>query len=856
LGLNPAFAFRLTRRLFLPLAAAVAFGSAAGAQVVLSGPPTVGSPQPVSPEPAITRPTTTPCKVPLFTNAAFNNYNNQTATFTPPSACPGPWAKVIFTADFTVSTGRQFDRSSEFFIGNATLFRGTTAEPSSSLSPSWHVESDATDLSALLGTSQTVVANIGNTVDSTYTGIIYANAELDFYPADGKANLAATVPDQVIPLVANPTNPVQSFASATPFTVSVTLPKNTTELYMDVISQPDEFWWLSTPNATVAPYIQGVNQTALREIDVSIDGKPAGIAPNHPYVFTGGIDPYLWRPIPASQTLHLMPYRINLTPFAGALSDGNAHTIVINDINTPAASSNPQEFGVYTLSADLLVYTDHGAATTTGLVSSNTLTVNPGTSVTSNVNLDGSGNGNASVTESLQRSFAITGFTNTSTGRVTTTVAETVNFSNSQQLTNLNTPVQNVVLDNLISTVDTTVTTSTPSSSSTSTYHTENPLQAFITFTQNTDGTFAQTTTATVSDVNNQVGPGTFSSNASESVMATDSLAFDSSENLTGHTGAASTGTYNSNDSLGNSYSSTLTSAANVLTGATINAGSTGATLFVSASATTVAQGGSVTLTATAIPFNSTLVPTGRITFYSNGGALSIINLSGGTVSVPINFTHVGANVITATYDGDNNFLPESSMNPLTITVTPVAGSFTVGPAAPTTLTLSPGSTGVVSVPVTSGATFGGVVALTCSGAPSGATCLINPTSVTLVPSTSTQVSTQTVSVVVTTTATVAENHKPAFPGSTAGGLGGISIAGLFFIFLPRRKSKSWRSMTLTALAVCALGLGSMVALTGCGSGSTKAPAQTGTPAGNYTITVTGTSGTLTSSTTFSLTVN
>ena len=840
--------FRPTQRIVFFLATALALGSAAEAQVVIAPPPTVGSANPASPEPAVTRPTTTPCKVPLFTNEAFNDFNARTATYTPPSACPGPWAKVVFTADLTVSRGRQFDRSSVFFLGNATLFRGTTAEPGSSLSPSWHVESDATDLSALLSSSQPVVAHIDNPVDSTYTGTIYANAELDFYPADTKANLAPAVPDQVIPLVANTTDPYHAFTTSSPLTVSVTLPKNCTQLYLDVISQPDEFWWLSTPNAQVAPYIQGVDGTALRELDVTIDGKPAGIAPNHPYVFTGGIDPYLWRPIPASQTLHLKPYRINLTPFAGLLSDGAAHTFIINDINT---------IGTAVVSADLFVYTDHGAATTSGLVSSNTLTVNPGTNVSSTVNLDSNDNGNATVTESLQRSFAITGFTNTSAGRVTTTVAETVNFSNSQQLTNVNTPVENVVLDNLISTVDSTVTTSTPSSSSTATYHTENPLQAFITFSQNTDGTYAQTTTATISDVNNQVGPGTFSSNASESVMATDSLAFDSNFNLTGHSGAASTGTYQSNDSLGNSDSGTLTSANNLLTGATTNESSTGSTLFVSASATTVAQGGSVTLTATALPYNSSRVPTGRITFYSNGGELSILNLSGGTVSVPINFTHVGANVITATYDGDANFLPESSMNPLTITVTPVAGSFTVGPASPKTLTVSPGSTGVVSVPVTSSATFGGVVALTCSGAPSGATCLINPTSVTLVPSTPTQVSTQTVSVVLTTTATVAEIQKPSFPGSTAGALGGVTVAGLCFIFLPRRRSKNWKSMSLTALAICGLGLCPMAALTGCSSGGgNKAPAQTGTPAGSYTITVTGTSGTLTSSTTFTLTVN
>jgi hypothetical protein len=839
--------FRPTHRFAFLLATALAFGSSAGAQVVLSGPPTVGSAQPVSPEPAITRPTTTPCKVQLFSSAIFNSAASQTFSYTPPASCAGPWAKVVFTADFTVASGVQTPRNTSIYLGNATLFRGTTAIPSSSLSPSWHVEADVTDLSALFGASQSVVAaSIAS--DSTNTSPLYASAELDFYPSDLQANLAPTVPDQVIPVVASSTNPVQSFTTANPLTVSLaTLPKNMTQLYLDVIAQPDELWWLSSPNSQVAPYVRNsTNTTALREIDVTIDGTPAGIAPNHPYLFAGGLDPYLWRPILGAQALHLQPYRINLTPFAGLLSDGKPHTIVINDIHTVGS--------VY-LNGDLLIYTDHGGATTSGQVSSNTLAATPATTVATSGGLT-NGNGSVSVTESLQRSFAITGFTTSSAGKTTTTVSENVNFENSQQLNNGTSPVRNILLDNLTSTVDSTVTTTGPTSSTTATYHTENPLQAFITYTQNADGTYTQVTSATVNDVENQLGPGTLSSNATESVTAGDSLSLDSSQAITGNSGETSTGTYNSSDSLGNSYSSTLSSANNVLTGATSNASSTGSTLFVSASATTVAQGGSVTLTAPAIPLNSTLVPTGRITFYANGGALSIVSLSGGTVSVPINFSHVGANVITATYDGDTNFLPESSMNPLTVTVTPVAGSFTVGPASPTTLSVTKGSTGVVSVPVTSGSTFGGVVAMTCSGAPSGATCLINPNSVTLVPSTSTQISTQTVSVVLTTTAASAANELPAFPGSTAGALGGISVAGLFFIFLPRRRSKSWKSMSLTALAVCALGLCSMAALTGCGSGSTKAPAQTGTPAGNYTITVTGTSGTTTASTTFTLTVN
>jgi len=823
--------------------------------VVIAPPPTVGSSNPVSPEPLVTRPSTTPCKVTLMTNQAFSVYNNIDFSYTPPSSCPGPWAKVVFSADFTVSAGVQYDRSSAFYLGNATLFRGTTAEPNSALSPSWHVENDVTGLSALLGTAQPGIASIYNVVNSTYTGIIYANAELDFYPV-GPGVLAATVPDEVLPLVSDTTNPVQYITSAQPLSVSVTLPKNTTQLYLDVYSQhgggAEEFWYLSTPNATAGPYIDNQIQTALREADVTIDGTPAGVAPDRPYVFTGGVDPLLWEPIPGAQTLNFKPYRINLTPFAGALSDGNPHTIAIDDINTVLSG------GYDALNADLMVYTDHGAATTGGSVVTNTLTANPGTSVTSNVNLDSSGNGTAEVDESLARTFTISGYTNTSTGKVTTTVTQTVNFANSQQLTNSAT--QNVVTENLTSTVDSTETTATASGTTTTTYHTENPLQAFINFVVNSDGSSNQLSTFELKDVDNQAGPGTFTSAASEDVTSTDNLALNSSYSITGNSGQASTGTYTSTDSDGNNYASTLTAANNVLIGATTHSTSSDSTLFLTISTTTANQGDPVTIVAKIMPNNSTLTPTGYVTFYENGRVFSVIGTSTGQATVTSVTLPAGTDVITASYTGDTNFLAQESINSVTVTITPTTGSFTIGPFNPATATVSQGQTAVVSLPATGNLIFNGTIAFACSGAPSGATCQVNPGTVSL----NTSTETSTVSVVVSTTApttTISRLHLPGAPPSVAPvmfkSLGGISVAGLCLLLLPTRRGKRWNALNLLALLV--VGLGSMAMLGGCG-GNAPAPVTTstagGTPAGNYTITVTGTSGTISQKATFTLTVN
>lgn len=90
-----------------------------------------------------------------------------------------------------MTAGRQFDRTAKFFLGGVNLYFGTTAEPRASLSPSWHVESDVTDLSAVFRSAQNGSANISNFVGVSagvsYTGIIFANAQLEFYPVSSRS---------------------------------------------------------------------------------------------------------------------------------------------------------------------------------------------------------------------------------------------------------------------------------------------------------------------------------------------------------------------------------------------------------------------------------------------------------------------------------------------------------------------------------------------------------------------------------------------------------------------------------------------------------------------------------------------
>ncbi len=363
---------RRGRSLLAILPFALLSSSALLAQVVVTPPtPQIGTSQPAPIEPPIAKPSTKPCSVTLLSEQAFANFDNKPLTFTPPTGCAGPWAKVVFSADFTVTAGRQFDRTAKFFLGGANIYFGTTAEPRSTLSPSWHVERDITDLSALFHSRQTGQAILGNFVGTdsgtVYDGIIYANARLDFYPANA-ANLAPAVPNAVLAFPTNDTNRVSATTDTS--TGTFTFPKNLERVYLDVISQSqssDEFWYTCVPS-DVAGELENCGNSAFRETEVSIDGKPAGVAPVYPWIYTGGIDPYLWEPIPGVQTLNLKPYRVDLTPFAGVLADGKPHTVAVSVFNANSG---------FDVASTLLLYTGPAGSVTTGALLTDTLSAAP-----------------------------------------------------------------------------------------------------------------------------------------------------------------------------------------------------------------------------------------------------------------------------------------------------------------------------------------------------------------------------------------------------------------------------------------------------------------------------------------------
>ena len=315
----------------------------------------------------------------------------------------------------------------------------------------------------------------------------------------------------------------------------------------------DEFWYSCVPN-DVAAELQSCGNTAFREAEISIDGQPAGVAPVYPWIYTGGVDPLFWEPIPGVQALNFVPYRVALTPFAGVLSNGQQHTVALRVLNANSW---------FSATGTLLLYLDHRSTQVTGELTANTIGSAPNPTINENVQTDASGNITGTVTTTSSREFSVAGFVNTSRGRIDTQVTQSVNFNN----------VQNFSITASTYTQD--ISQETVLKSATTTQHGPVQFETFETFqypltlnyslTFAADGSGSQLGTVSQEFKDELLSP-FFARSVDNKVNSTDTLNFDATGHITGNSGAKSSQSYNAFDTRGLRYSCTLESQNNALT--------------------------------------------------------------------------------------------------------------------------------------------------------------------------------------------------------------------------------------------------------------------------------------------------
>lgn len=550
-----------TLRMFASVALVTLLTCAAFAQnYVAPSNPVVGSPNTVTANAPVPRPATQPCTVTLFQNFDFADFNPKPFNYAPPAGCPGPWAAVVFEADWSVDPGVQYDRTANIWIGASNIFFGTTAEPSQNFTRTWHTESNLTEMSPLFTVAQAGQVTLGNLVNNQYTSHYHGSAYLQFYPLAQGQNPPATA-GVVLPLSAGSTGGTVTLNTPSDqMAGTFSMPANVQAAYLDVFAQGqsgDEFWYTCAPN-DVAGELFSCGNTSFREAEVTIDGTPAGVAPIYPWIFTGGIDPFLWQPIPGVHTLNFEPYRVDLTPFAGVLSNGQQHTVAVSVYNAN---------GYFEATGNLLLYLDSGSTQVTGAVTTNSITP-PDPSIVENITaLPAIVWGTLSVNS--YRGFTVEGYVNTSHGRVDTKVVQSIDFTNAQKYyvrTDGSIDDQYVGQSTSISS---NTTTTAGSNVTTNSKQYSWPLVLSYDYRANPDGSFSQFSEIhqgfTKTELIKLNGTATYSSSYSDAVTPTDTLIVSASGNVTTQ-GQASSETYQYQNSNGACWNETLHASAGDIT--------------------------------------------------------------------------------------------------------------------------------------------------------------------------------------------------------------------------------------------------------------------------------------------------
>ncbi|CAM0912002.1 unnamed protein product [Alopecurus aequalis] len=280
----------------------------------------------------------------------------------------------------------------------------------------------------LLAEPGEIAVYLGNLVDQTYTGVYNVDLTLHlyFHPAPPPLTQQA---DLIVPISRSlPLNDGQWFAIQNATDVqskSLTIPSNTYRAVLEVFVSfhgSDEFWYTNPPNE----YIEANNMSSLpgngafREVIVKVDQDIVGAVWPFTVIYTGSINPLLWRPITGIGSFNLPTYDIDITPFLGKLLDGKEHNFGFSVTNA---------LDVWYIDANLHLWLDHKSKKTVG-----SLVSYDAPPLVLDVNSGFSGLNGKFVT-SASRHVSATGWVKSSYGEVTTTSYQRFSYANNNVYT-------------------------------------------------------------------------------------------------------------------------------------------------------------------------------------------------------------------------------------------------------------------------------------------------------------------------------------------------------------------------------------------------------------------------------------
>ncbi|KAL8728487.1 MAG: hypothetical protein Q9181_005330 [Wetmoreana brouardii] len=211
--------------------------------------------------------------------------------------------------NFTVtSKGRQFDRLGLMYLGDTEVFRTSTAEPTTN-GIVWTYVKEMEQYSVLWRTDQKIIFDLGNLIDSTYTGSFNATLTATFFTVPN----ARPTADQILPISAQASAGDAPSAFSVPTDIAIVnhkIPQNAERAVVSLSAcgqATEEFWYTNAFNS----------QTSTFE---NTTGTLYGYSP---------FPPGLWRPIAGIEAFDLREHEIDITPWLPNLCDSAEHSFEI-----------------------------------------------------------------------------------------------------------------------------------------------------------------------------------------------------------------------------------------------------------------------------------------------------------------------------------------------------------------------------------------------------------------------------------------------------------------------------------------------------------------------------------------------
>lgn len=289
------------------------------------------------------------CKQTLFQHGFANSYGTPyVGSYSPP---PGTcsFTTTIFNLSVT-SNGRQYDRLAQLFLGDVEIWRTSTAMPTDT-GIHWSFQKGMSIFDTLLRQEQKIILDLGNVVDGDlYTGIFNVTLEALYFDDIYSAGFHPA--EHVYPISNLSSGENKSSVFSLPNdsgSVTLSLPRNIKTAMVSLMASgnsAEEFWYSNVPTEWLDTFGSDAEAEGLlygysswREVQLLIDGQLAGVSWPFPILFTGGVDPGLWRPVVGIDTFDLPSFEIDVTPWLSLLCDGEEHTFQIQvvgfDNSTP-----------------------------------------------------------------------------------------------------------------------------------------------------------------------------------------------------------------------------------------------------------------------------------------------------------------------------------------------------------------------------------------------------------------------------------------------------------------------------------------------------------------------------------------